>query len=64
MPARNEAVEHLHGAFNILAPTSKEQTALTYKRWEMERELASDKAICSMIAEAIHEGLVHDNWPA
>jgi len=59
---RNETLEALHTAFNELSPDGASKTRLRKARAEMERDLASDKAIMLMIASAIVDGLKFGNW--
>lgn len=59
----NEAIQSLLTAFNLIAPTGKEQAAMVSRINEMRDWDASDPEIILGIANAIVDGLTYGNWP-
>lgn len=61
-PEQENAIQHLLTAFNIVAPSGKEQRAMIAALREMADEGETGRAQILAIADAISNGLRHGNW--
>jgi hypothetical protein len=61
---REDAIQHLMTAFNLLAPTGIDQARLSKMVREMRGEAETDRTICKAIASTLYDGLQYANWPS